>query len=72
MATDGDTYRAYTLNVAGFALMSTFGKIVLEFPALKLNNLGLQFFIFLIIALFLFFLDIIFISRGYEIIEGKK
>lgn len=43
MITEEDKYRAYTFNVAGFASMTFFGKIVIE--NIKLfNELGLVWF----------------------------
>lgn len=71
MADDVQKYRAITFQAAGFALMTPLARIVLELEYLRLNALGLQFFLYVFLALFLFFSGIILIARGMEVLEGK-
>ncbi len=66
-----DKYSAEIFKIAGFALMSSFGRIVIQ-PSVVLNEFGLKGFIFYtILSLFLFFIGIIILIKGYDILDKE-
>ena len=70
MITEGKKYRAYTLNVSGFALMSPLGRIVLE-PVSTFNEFGAFGLIcYLLLALGLTYIGISVVVRGCDILES--
>ena len=71
MITEEQKYRAYTLNIAGFALMTPFGKIVLDFAEL-IKNVGPGWFLaHVVVSIFLFVWGLTWIERGYSILDEK-
>ena len=69
MITPGE-YKAEVFKIAGFALMTPIGRLILEFPNIKLTSLNIQFFFYVLIAILLFCLGIIVLTTGLEIITN--
>ena len=67
-----DEYRADTFRVFGLALMTPFGKWVLDLPNLKLDVLNIQSIICFVLNLILFYFGIILVLKGFEIMETQK
>ena len=67
-----DEYRAETFRIFGLALMTPFGKWILDIPNLKLDILNIQSIICFVLNLTLFYFGIIFILKGFEIMETKR
>ena len=66
-----DKYCAEIFKIAGFTLMTPFGRVVLQ-PSVVFNELGLTGFIFyMIFSLFLFFLGAIMFLKGYDILDKE-
>lgn len=72
MITEEQKYKAFTFNVAGFALMTPLGKIILDFSDL-IKNYGLGwFFAHLVISALLFIWGLTWVERGRIILSIKK
>lgn len=72
MTTDVQKYRATMFQIAGFALISPIGKIVLNALDFTFSDIfSIKFFAYLFFTLFLLVIGIIFISRGIAVLEGK-
>lgn len=74
MITEEQRYRAYTYNIAGFALMTPLGKVVMDYINI-FKEIGLVMFVInLLIAFLLFLAGLTFIEIGRSIlnIRGKK
>ena len=73
MITEENKYRAEIFKIAGFSLMTPFGKLVLSIPDFKLEGLNFPFVVFAIITFLSFFFGIILLSRGLDMVikEGK-
>jgi len=70
--TEEQKYRAYTFNIAGFALMTPLARIVAD-PLATFKEYGLNgFIVFFIFCLFLFFAGIVFISIGRGILDTYR
>ena len=72
-----EEYQAEVYKIAGFALMSPMGKLVLDVPGIDFSNLNFQFFIYVGLCTLLFFIGFIMILNGYGIVyavnrKGKK
>ncbi len=66
-----DKYGSEIFKIAGFAFMSPFGRIIVQ-PSIVFNELGFNGFIFYIIfSLFLFFIGIISLIKGYNILDKE-
>ena len=64
-----DKYLAYTFNVAGFALMTPLGKVVLE-PVSTFNSFGLKGFVcYFIFCILLVFVGVLSILHGRDRLE---
>lgn len=72
MTDDIQKYRAMTFQLAGFALMSPFGNLIIKAFELELLKMGLKLLIFILIYLLLFCGGIILITKGMSILEGKE
>lgn len=69
--TEEQKYRAFTFNVAGFALMTPLGKVVLDFSDL-IKNYGLDwFFAHIVISALLFLWGLTCIEKGRSILYRK-
>ena len=66
MLKEENKYFAEILKIAGFALMTPLGKIVLNISEIDLFKLNIFFFVNLLISLVLFYFGIIFLIRGLE------
>ena len=67
-----EEYLAEICKIAGFALMSPMGKLVLDIPGIDFSNLSCQFFIYLGLSTLLFFIGLILIVSGYGIVYEKN
>ena len=66
MISEGEKYRAQSFNISGFALMSLFGRIVMQ-PLETFKEYGLIGFICYTITSIMFFIfGVILIQMGYE------
>ena len=72
MTFEADKYRAQLFQVSGLALMTPVGKIYLSLLDIGLKDLTLKFFFYFLTSLFLVYLGIILIMRGFEILEEGK
>ena len=74
MVSEADKHRAITIQIAGFALMTPFGNIILNIYGYELFKYGLVIFsLYLLFTLFLFYLGIICLLRSIEILmESEK
>ena len=72
MASELDKYRAQNLQIAGFCLMSPFGKIILNVPRYESSDINLKFAIYFIVALILFCFGIICVFRGEIHLEKER
>ena len=69
MTSEGEKYKAQTFNISGFALMSLFGKIMMQ-PLETFKEYRLIGFIcYTIFCLLLFALGLYFIQKGYETLD---
>ena len=68
MISEEDKYKAYTFNIAGFAAMTPFGKIVLENVKLFYEIGPLALFINIIVGMILFVWGLTLIERGRTIL----
>ena len=69
MISEGGKYRAQTFNIGGFALMSLFGRIMMQ-PLETFKEYGLIGFIcYTVLGIILFILGVLLIQRGYEAID---
>ena len=69
MINESEKYRAQTFNISGFALMSLFGKIMMQ-PLETFKEYGLLGFVcYTIFCLLLFFLGLYLIQKGYETLD---
>ena len=72
MITEEEKYKAYTLNIAGFAVMTPLGKVVLDNIQL-FRNVGAKWFLInLIIALGLFGFGLTLIELGRTILHRYR
>ena len=72
MITEEDKYRAYTFNFVGFALMTPFGRIVLENVKL-FNELGLLWFLInLFGSICLFIWGLTLVEQGRTILNKHR
>ncbi len=63
-----EEYRTEIFKIAGFAMMAPIGKFFLEpWVTFKEVNNGI-FFIFLIVSLFLAYIGLVFVMKGYDIL----
>ena len=70
--TEEQKYRAYTFNIAGFAMMTPLGKVVLDYVPI-FRELGLGWFIFnVLLSLFLFIAGLTFIEHGRNMLEERR
>lgn len=70
--TEEQKYRAYTFNIAGFALMTPAGKVVLDFANI-IKDLGyIGFFAYVLTSLLLFILGLTFIELGRSILNTRR
>ncbi len=72
MATELQKYRAQYLQIAGFCLMTPFGKVILGLIDYDLGKMWLKLLLYFVLALFLFFIGTIFIFKGEEHIEKRR
>ena len=68
MATERQKYKAYTLNIAGFALMAPLGKIFVQ-PEVIFKFDPVWLLVFVIVSLTLLMVGIIFVGRGCDILD---
>ena len=61
-------YRAETFRIFGLSIMAPFGKVILAFSDLRLEEINLQLIIYFVISLILVLFGIILIQRGYEVL----
>lgn len=67
-----DKYNAEILKIAGFALMTPFGRIIVQ-PTIVFGEFNLiWFFIYVGFCLLLFFLGVVFVVRGYDILDLQR
>ena len=71
MTSDLQKYRANMFQIAGLSLMTPVGKLVLDFLKFSLSDLNLQFLAYVIFSSFLFYVGIIFLFKGDEILERR-
>ena len=72
MITEEQKYKAYTYNIAGFALMTPLGKIVLDYAAL-FKQMDLYVFVFnSFLALLLFCCGLTSIEVGRRILDTRR
>ena len=71
MLAEDDKYRAETFRTFGFSSMVPFGKVILDFSDLKLEEINVQLIIYFVISFILVLFGIILIQRGYEILSGQ-
>ena len=69
MASDAQRYRALSLNVAGFALMTPFSKMILNILLDGVPDLTLGYIARIFVALVFLLLGIIFVAQGVYIVE---
>ncbi len=67
-----DEYRAETFRILGLALMTPFGKSVLDFPNFKFDKINPQSIIYFVFSLILIYFGIILVLRGFEILENQR
>ena len=72
MTTEPQKYRAYTFNIAGFALISPSGRIFFEPVALFKECGPILFFVYIIISLGLALLGLILLLKGYDILDLEE
>ncbi len=65
-----DKYRAETFRIFGLVFMTPFGKLVLDFPNFRFNNINLQSIAYFIFSLILIYFGIILVLKGFEILEN--
>ena len=69
MINELNKYRVDIFKIAGFAVMVPFGRLFIE-PTVIFNEVGLIGFpIYVMISFGLFMLGLMFICKGYDIIE---
>ena len=67
-----DEYRADTFRICGLALMTPFGKWILDLPNLKLDGINIQSIISFGLNIILFYFGIILVLKGFEIMETQR
>ena len=72
-----EEYLAEVYKIAGFALMSPMGKLILSIPDISADSLNYQFLIYIGLSIVLFLIGFIMILNGYGIVyernkKGKK
>ena len=71
MIKEVDRYGAEIFKIAGFALMSPFGRIAIQ-PTVVFNELGMIGFIFyVLLSLFMFFAGLLLFLKGYDILDKE-
>lgn len=72
MVTESDKYSAETMKVSGFALMTPFGRIIIQ-PVVVFNELGsVSFIIYFVFTFFLFLYGGYLVAQGYNILREKE
>ena len=66
MASDLQRYRAQFFQISGFAFMTPLGKFILDLKDIKLEQVGIWFFVYLVFSLLLAYCGIIFLLKGEE------
>ncbi len=72
MITEEQKYKAYTYNIAGFALMTPLGKIVIDYIEIFKEVGPIMFGINLFIAFLLFLAGLTFIDMGRSILDVRS
>ena len=72
MVSEDRRYRAEVFKICGFALMTPFGKIILQLLDIGLQIITLRFFVSLLISLFLFSFGVIMLQIGYESVQESN
>lgn len=72
MVTEADKYIAQGCLIGTFALMSPTGHLVLNLLHLKLSDINIAFVLYILFALFLFFVGIILFAKGYSLLESEE
>jgi|GEM_PF-1751382 len=72
MITEEQRYRAYTLSIAGFALMTPLGKVFLEYFYIFREYGPILFFINLVISALLFLAGLTFVDHGRSILSERR
>ena len=67
-----DEYRVETFRIFGLAFMTPFGKLVLDFPNLKLEGINLLSILYFVFSLVLTYIGIILVLKGFEILDNKE
>jgi len=65
MITEDRKYQSDVFKISGFALMTPFGKFVLDILSLGLN-ITTWFYVNLLVSFALFLVGVIIIQKGYE------
>ena len=72
VTTEEQRYKAYSFNIAGFAMMTPLGKIVLDYVPI-FRELGLGWFVFnVFLSLFLFIAGLTFVEHGRTMLEERR
>ena len=69
MASDAQRYKAFSLNIAGFALMTPFSKMILNTFLDGLPQVTIGYLTRILVAFALLFFGIIFIAQGSQHLE---
>lgn len=72
MANDIQKYRAQFFQIAGFALMSPFGRFILDLKDMKLKDANLWVLFCFLLSIILSYIGIIFLLKGEEHLEEYK
>ena len=72
-----EEYLAEVYKIAGFALMSPMGKLILSIPDISVDSMNYQFLIYIGLSTVLFLIGFVMILNGYAIVyernrRGKK
>lgn len=66
MATEGQKYLAEVKKIAGFALMTPFGRYFLILSEINMKDLTIMFWVHLLVSFILFCWGVIMIQKAYE------
>ena len=72
MGTESQKYRAQLFQVSGLACFTPIGKTFMDLPNIGIGHMNLKFIIYLLLSVFLIYMGIILIVRGFEVLEGNK
>lgn len=72
MITEEQKHLADIFKIAGFALMTPLGRIVLNIPEFNFTYLNIQYIIFALVSLALFYLGIIFMLKSIEKVTERR